>query len=331
MEPIATPAGVLGHRGLGATGARATGARGVPGRQSPGGQSPRQAECPPGLALRAAEETDLAAIVAIAAATGQDEDWEVVFPAYTRFLIAHGTLLVADRAGLIAGYGAALRIGTGAAAVSMLTDLFVHPAEHGSGLGRAMLGELWRDQPRRMTFSSLHSHALPLYTSFGVDAWWPLLYLRGDVRALAGPGGWSVAAADPARVASLELAWTGLDRSAEHRMWAAWPGSSGVVASLAGQPLATGTVGGAAAEFGICHLTLDGTSATDADARDAVIAVLSWLEAPGGQARVCLPAPHPATRALLASGWRVEEFDLYMTSELDLIDPRRLAPSPALA
>jgi GNAT superfamily N-acetyltransferase len=286
--------------------------------------------------VRAAEEADLDAIVAIAAATGQDEDWEVAFPSYIRFLIAHGTLLVADRAGIVTSYGGALRIGTGTAAVSMLTDLFVHPAEHGSGLGRALLGELWRDQPRRMTFSSLHAHALPLYTRFGVDAWWPLLYLRGDVRALTRPDGWSVESAGPARVASLELAWTGLDRSAEHRMWAAWPGGAGVVASLAGQPLAAGTIGGAAAEFGICHLALDaaivrGAAATSAAVTSAVIAVLSWLEPPGGQARVCLPAPHPATRALLAAGWRIEEFDLHMASEFGLIDPLMLAPSPALA
>ena len=43
-----------------------------------------------------------------------------------------------------------------------------------------------------MTFSSLHANAVPLYTSFGVDAWWPLLYLRGDVRRLTTPPGWSV-------------------------------------------------------------------------------------------------------------------------------------------
>jgi len=46
---------------------------------------------------------------------------------------------------------------------------------------------------------------------------------------------------------------------------------------------------------------------------------------------VCLPAPHPATRRLLAAGWRIEEFDLYMASELGLVDALRLAPSPSLA
>jgi len=216
-------------------------------------------------------------------------------------------------------------------ALSMLTDLFVHPAAHGSGLGRAILGHLWRDQPRRITFSSLHSHALPLYTSFGVDAWWPLLYLAGDVRRLRMPDGWSVEASEPGRVAVLERAWTGFDREGEHVLWAARPGGTGVVASLGGKPMAAGTVGGAAAEYGISHLAVDITSVGHAESRDAVIAVLSWLSPPGGRARVTLPAPHPATRPLLAVSWQLEEFDLHMASQFGLIDPFTSVPSPALA
>jgi hypothetical protein len=60
-----------------------------------------------------------------------------------------------------------------------------------------------------MTFSSLHGHALPLYASFGLDAWWPLLYLRGRVDAVPAPDGWQVESATPVEVAALELAWTG--------------------------------------------------------------------------------------------------------------------------
>jgi hypothetical protein len=67
------------------------------------------------------------------------------------------------------------------------------------------------------------------------------------------------------------------------------------------------------------------------DAAAAVLTVLAGLEAGDGQARVCLPAPHPAVRALLAAGWRVEEFDLFMATEAALLDPRRAVPSPALA
>jgi hypothetical protein len=46
---------------------------------------------------------------------------------------------------------------------------------------------------------------------------------------------------------------------------------------------------------------------------------------------VCLPAPHPAVRALLAAGWQFDEFDLFMASEPGLLDPRRAVPSPGQA
>ena len=286
--------------------------------------------------VRAATDGDLEAMAAIAMATGQEEDWVQVFPGYLRHLMARGQLLVAELGARVAGYGGTVLIGpgqfsTGAATACMLTDLFVDPAAQGAGIGRALLAELWAGQQRRLTFSSLHSHAFPLYASFSVDAWWPLLYLHGDVRLLAIPEGWEVAAAGPAEVAALELAWTGLDRGADHAFWATWPLSAGAIASLHGQPLAAGTVGGAPAEYGVCHLVTDAGRASDQDAADALIAVLAWLDPPGGQAHVRLPAPHPATRPLLARGWRVDEFDLYMASEPGLLDPRRLVPSPALA
>jgi GNAT superfamily N-acetyltransferase len=280
--------------------------------------------------VRAADTADLGAITAIAMATGQDEDWDDVYPSYLRHLMARGTILVGERDGAVTGFGATLRIGSGGEAVSMLTDLFVHPAAHGTGTGRAILGTLWTGERRRMTFSSLHAHALPLYTSFGVDAWWPLLYLRGDVRQLRMPPGWSVRPGEAAQVGLLERDWTGIDRTAEHRFWAGWPNGAAVIASLDGAPTAAGTVGGAGPEYGIRHLTVR-ADAGDEAARDAIIAVLSALEPADGQARACLPAPHPATRALLGAGWRVEEFDLHMASDLGLINPRRSAPSPALA
>jgi len=280
--------------------------------------------------VRAAEAADLPAIIAIAMATGQDEDWDEVYPSYISHLMTHGSLLVAERAGVVTGFGATRRIGAGPQAVCMLSDLFVDPTAHGTGTGRAILAALWTGEQRRMTFSSLHANALPLYTIFGVDAWWPLLYLRGDVRALRMSPALSVVSAEPEQAGALEREWTGIDRTADHQFWAGWPAGAAVVASLDGQPVAAGTIGGAGPEFGICHLAAD-PRADDHLARDALVAVLSWLEPADGHARVCLPAPHPATRSLLRAGWRVEEFDLYMASEPGLIDPRRLSPSPALA
>jgi hypothetical protein len=239
-------------------------------------------------------------------------------------------MVVAEHRGAVTGYGATLRIGTGPAAVTMLCDLFVDPRSHGLGLGQAMLAALWRDSTARMTFSSLHAHALPLYTRCGLDAWWPLLYLGGDAAALAGPAGWTVSPTAAGAVAGLEQRWTGIDRAADHEAWAARPGGQPVLAERDGQPLAAGSVAGEGPEYGIVHLALS-PGCGDAEARDAVLAVLARLDPPGGRARACLPAPHPAVRPLLAAGWHNDFMDLYMATEPGLLDPRRAVPSPASA
>jgi hypothetical protein len=103
-----------------------------------------------------------------------------------------------------------------------------------------------------------------------------------------------------------------------------------VLARRGGQVMAAGTTGGAAGEYGVTHLAM-APSARAPDAAAAVLAVLAGLEPEGGVALVTLPGPHPAVRALLAAGWRVEEFDLFMATEPGLLDPRRAVPSPALA
>lgn len=288
------------------------------------------------IEVRDAGPGDLPAIAAVARATGQGEEWSGADPAYVTHLLAHGRVVVAVRDGGVAGFGATRQIGW-PGPVSMLCDLFVDPRLHGAGAGRAILSGLWPGDGRRMTFSSLHSRALPLYTSFGLDAWWPLLYLRGDVTALAAPAGWHATRADPGDVAALELAWSGADRSADHRAWARRPRGVSLLIRRGDQVTGAGAAGGTGDEFGLTHLVL----APAADDSDAVAAVLTALTAltgltgdsgtERGGALACLPAPHPAVRALLAAGWRTSEFDLFMATEPDLIDPRRTVPSPALA
>jgi GNAT superfamily N-acetyltransferase len=280
--------------------------------------------------VRAATDTDVPAIARVAEVTGQVDEWSGADPAYVRHLLAHGRVAVAEQGGMVTGFGASRRIGAGPGAVTMLCDLFVDPRFHGQGTGQALLAVLWEAGTPRMTFSSLHAHALPLYTRAGLDAWWPLLYLGGDVRALPIPDGWSVAVAAPAEVAALEAEWTGTDRAADHVAWAARPGGRPVVARRGNGALAAGTVAGEAAEYGIVHLAL-APAVDDGDAAGAVLATLASLDPADGPARVCLPAPHPATRALLTAGWHVDFVDVYMSTGPALLDPRRAVPSPGLA
>jgi ribosomal protein S18 acetylase RimI-like enzyme len=290
------------------------------------------------VTIREARPADIGAIATVAAATGQTGEWSGSDPAYVTHLLQAGHVVVAEHQGQVAGFGAARDVPTPKGTARMLCDLFVDPGCHGMGLGQAMLAVLWGGDGPRMTFSSLHAHALPLYTRYGLDAWWPLLYLQGDVGRVRMPPGWSVSGANPDRIGELERRWTGADRTAEHQMWARWPDGAGIVASLDGEAFAAGTVGGAGHEYGISHLavapaagTIGGADDEQGIARDAVLAVLASLRPPGGQARACLPAPHPATRPLLGSGWRVQEFDLFMGSHFGLVDARRMVLSPALA
>ncbi len=283
-----------------------------------------------GIEVRAAGSHDLPEIAAVARANGQDEEWGGADPAYVDHLLAHGRVVVGVSGGSVIGFGATRELGPGGGPVSMLCDLFVDPRVHGTGCGRAMLARLWAEPGPRMTFSSLNPPALPLYTSFGVDAWWPLLYLTGRPDALTAPAGWTAEAVTPAEVSALELAWTGTDRSSDHLAWARRPGGASVLVRRDGQAMAAGTIGGAGGEYGLTHLAL-APLAGDANAAGAVLAVLAALERPDQPARVCLPGPHPAVRPILAAGWRVQEFDLFMATDPTLLAPRQMVPSPALA
>ena len=72
------------------------------------------------VSVRPASESDLAAIAAVTAATGQHDEWAGGNPAYVHHLMAHGRVVVAELGGKVAGFGAVRQIGTQRAAVSML-------------------------------------------------------------------------------------------------------------------------------------------------------------------------------------------------------------------
>lgn len=267
----------------------------------------------------------------MATAAGQaDDPIGGTNPAYVRHLLSAGRVVVAELAGTVVGYGAVQQIGAGQDAIAMLCDLFVDPASHGRGLGRAMLADLWAAAGPRMTFSSLHSHAIPLYTSFGLDAWWPLLYLHGPVAALPIMSGLRRSGVAPGVAARYEALWTGADRQADLLAWAAKPGGETILLSRDDEVVAAGAVLNSGPDRGITHLAIS-PAADEATAIGVVLLALAQLEGPEPGGCVSLPAPHPAVRALLAAGWRFDEFDLFMATEPGLLDPRRSVPSPAQA
>ena len=237
---------------------------------------------------------------------------------------------MAELAGSVIGFGAVEQIGLGPDAVTMLCDLFVDPAAHGRGIGRAMLTDLWADADRRMTFSSLDARAVPLYTSFGLDAWWPLLYLHGPTATLPISADWVVEPVTAIVAARYEARWTGADRLADLTAWAAMPGGETVCVSRDDEVIAVGAVITSGPDRGITHLAIS-PAMDDGTAAAVVLLTLAQLKGPEAEASICLPAPHPAVRALLAGGWRFEEFDLFMATEPLLINPRRAVPSPAQA
>jgi GNAT superfamily N-acetyltransferase len=285
----------------------------------------------PNVVVRPAGEPDLLAIAKITTATGQRDEWAGANPAYVSHLLSHARVVVAELSGDVVGFGAVQEIGS--PPVSMLCDLYVDPAVHGRGCGRAMLSALWSTAPRRMTFSSLHSHAMPLYTSFGLDPWWPLMYLKGYTARLPGGNDWAVESATPEAVAAFELAWTGAERAADHRAWASRPAGESILVRRGadGAVIAAGAVIHRGPDRGIVHLATT-PEAADEVAAGAVLQSLAQLaDEPSQLAHVCLPAPHPAVRPLLTAGWRFDEFDLFMASEPELLDPRRAVPSPGQA
>jgi len=269
------------------------------------------------LTVRAASTADAGRLAEVAHASGLGEYDSGADSNYVEHLLTFGRLVIAeDPDDEPVGYAAAVMVGDRL----MLTDLFVRPTRQGVGAGQALLNEVLRDSAYPMTFSSQDPRAITLYSRRGMFATWVLLYLRGDPTALTAPAGWTVDDVPAETAAALERSITGLDRAAAYRFWANRPRAAAVVVvDASGREVAAGAIGGGGDEYGISHLSCRGM----ADAANATIAVLARLTA---SARVCLPATHPAVGPLIANGFVVADFDVFMTTR-----PGEPAPAAALS
>ena len=280
----------------------------------------------PAATVRTATSDDIPAIRQILAAHGNDGPIlyvDVVGP-YVRHLVAHHRAMVSERDGRILAFGATVDAGVAV----HLADLFVLPDRLGHGIGRPLLTALFAGADRRTTFASDDQRALPIYVRAGMTPYWPVLYVEGAAAALPKvPGGIELEALDPARLAALELEWTGVDRGLDHAFWASQGDADSFVVADQGEPVA------------ICHAR--GRQATPTriidrllvrPGADAVPATLAALRrtARGGSVQAVLCGPNPVLRILLDAGLQVVEKDQFMASEPGLVDPARLVPNTGM-
>lgn len=277
-------------------------------------------------AIRRATDDDLASIRAILA--GHDNDGPVVVAdivgPYMRYLISRGRTFVAEIGQEIIGFGSAADTGRSI----HLADLFVHPDHLGRGLGRPLLAAVLDGDGPRTTFASEDPRALPIYVRAGMTPLWPSLYVQGAAGILPrADGGLEVREAGADELRDLELAWTGHDRTDDHRYWATMPGADSFTIHDDGQLIAFGH---ARNRQLVTTRVLD-RLVIHPDADPAATTIAAMVRAAGdGDVLVCLLGPHPALRPLLDAGFRVVDRDQFMASDRDLVDPERLVPSPGL-
>ncbi len=250
--------------------------------------------------------------------------------------LATGTLLVAERDGIVIGFGASLTRGER----WFLADLFVSPDAHGGGVGRRLVDDLLivdRPGPTRATMASSDVRALTLYAKLGMTPRWPCLVLRSRA------AGWSTEdlTAAPGRADTVdtrhllqvaERARYSLDR-VDLEYW-----QREVETDLVAVHAATGTeLGGAVVRWSTPFSIADPSTisvgplfaVTAADLPAVVAGVLDRVaeRSAGRTTKLYVPGPNPLLVPLLDNGFSITDFDLFACSSDRVIDPLSVFPS----
>jgi GNAT superfamily N-acetyltransferase len=277
--------------------------------------------------VRPATDADVPGIAAVLAANDEPlEPFGVDGMSYLEFLFDRGRVEVAEADGRIAGFVSVIGVGD----ASMVSDLFVDPANHGRGIGSALLASALPGEGPRMTFSSADPRALPVYVRAGMHPWWPSLYVRcdrGAVGRLPATRSLNVEPADVDETARVCLALTGIDRRQDFAFYAAEPEAAGFV--IRDRGAVAGVAWGHRDDGHHGRVIAHASIARDADAER--VAMAAFRAAAGDQSVWgCLPGPHPALPALLDAGGRIFDRDTYCTSDPGWLDPERILPNPGL-
>jgi GNAT superfamily N-acetyltransferase len=278
------------------------------------------------MIIRPATPADLRAIRAIADAEDEPPSPADGFPealdAYYLHLIAYGEFVVADDAGTVAGFAAAIDSGRGV----HLADLFVLRERRGGGIGRRLLESVLDERWPRTTFSSDDPRAMPLYVRMGMRPLWPNLYLAGDARRLPpAPPSLRVEAVGAAQVAGLEREWTGIDRPVQHEYWAGQPAAVPLVVHDGERPVAAGHARSRLRGGGRWMNAF--LVAPDVPPHDPTLAAIGWSADAEGRIGTCVLGPHPIVPTLVEAGFRIVDRDTFQASDPTLVDPERILPN----
>jgi len=269
------------------------------------------------FALRPATSADVAGIARVAIDTDQAGEGAGADASYVHHLLTRGTVVVATTDDVVIGYAATVRI----AEVDMLADLFISPDWQGKGMGGALLSKVWSDAPDRMTLSSTHPAALPLYVRFGMAPILPVLYVSGEPFAYSDGLTFETISAHEAAQAETDM--TGLDRSNDYVYWAKRPRARCFVIRRGGALVGVGALGGDGVSYGVSHCV----SVSAGETTSVALTAAAALESRGF---ICVPGPSPALPELLQRSWRIIDSDLFMGTRPDLIDPELLMPHSGL-
>jgi GNAT superfamily N-acetyltransferase len=274
------------------------------------------------LEIRDATNGDLAGIARVRLAIDRDaHDDSGADPGYCRHLIDNGRLLVGVEQGDVVGFAGAIDVG----GCRLLADLFIDPAKQGTGLGRALLAEIFAGVDERFTFSSSDVRAMPIYARAGMLPHWPLLYMRGDRIALPMPPGASVESISADEAAAFEREVLGVDRSTEYRYWATRAGSVTLQARRGTEIIGVGAVLARRDMVRIEHMV-----AVDVDDLNVFTAIAHY-HSQVDRVLAYVPGPRKLTRLLLDCGFHIVDSDTYMATSQRIVPNRLMVVHPGLA
>lgn len=274
------------------------------------------------ISIRPARDADLVSIETIMLAHDEPPEGAPPVPrgayqGYFLHLLERGTVVVAEAGSSVIGFGAS--VDTGRAV--HLADLFVLPDAMGAGVGRRLVEAVYPDGTPRTTFASDDPRAMHLYVGLGMMPLWPNFYLTGSADRVPAADGVVGADATWEEVASLELAWTGADRSVDYRIWSERPGNRCFVIRRGDDAVAAGDSRPRIRGSGRWLHRL--IPAPDTDPTPAILAALRHAADDDGVIGACVMGPNPALRTLLVDcGLRIADRDTFMATDPALLDPR---------